>query len=118
MQAFESGPTVEEPCSAEMADYDRVDCDSVTGSSLPSTLCEEAMQLEIKYTKDECVHTLRPRSNERARTQSDWDTLGLYEQGRHRTSFHPGEIGCSGDEANDEYEFDGHVHDICWDPTC
>ena len=24
LQAFESGPTVEEPCPAEMADYDRV----------------------------------------------------------------------------------------------
>ena len=34
------------------------------------------------------------------------------------TSFHPGKIGCSGDEENDEYGFDRHVHDICCDPTC
>ena len=53
-QAFEvSGPTVEEPCLAEMADYDRVYYDSVTGASLPSKLCEVAMQLEIKYM---CTH--------------------------------------------------------------
>ena len=43
LQAFESGPTVEKPCLAEMADYDRVYYDSVTGASLPSKLCEEAM---------------------------------------------------------------------------
>ena len=44
LQAFESGTTVEEPCLAEMADYDEVYYDSVTGASLPSKLCEEAMQ--------------------------------------------------------------------------
>ena len=43
---------MEEPCPAEMADYDRVYYDSVTGASLPSKLCEEAMQLEIKYKKE------------------------------------------------------------------
>ena len=32
LQAFESGPTVEEPCPAEMADYDRLYCDNVTGA--------------------------------------------------------------------------------------
>ena len=52
LQALESGPTVEEPCLAEVADYDRVYYDSVTGASLPSELCEEAMQLEIKYMKE------------------------------------------------------------------
>ena len=56
LQALESGPTVEEPCPAEMADYDRV-YDSVTGASLPSKLCEEAMQLDIKYTKEMNVYT-------------------------------------------------------------
>ena len=40
LQAFESGPTVEEPCPAEVADCDRVYYDSVTGTSLPSKLCE------------------------------------------------------------------------------
>ena len=29
LQAFESGPTVEEPCPAEMTDYDQVHYDSV-----------------------------------------------------------------------------------------
>ena len=47
LQAFESGPTVEEPCPAEMADYDRVS----------SKLCEEAMHLEIKYMKEINVYT-------------------------------------------------------------
>ena len=42
-------------------------------------------------------------------------TLGLYEQGRCRTSLHSSEIGCSGDEGN-EHGFDGHVHDTCCDP--
>ena len=32
---------------------------------------------------------------------------------------HPsGKIGCSGAEENDKYGFDGHVNDICCDPTC
>ena len=57
LQAFESGPTVEEPCPAEMADYDRVCYDSVTGASLLFQLCEEAMQLEIEYIKDINVKT-------------------------------------------------------------
>ena len=48
LQAFQPGQTVEETCPAEMADYDQVYYDSVTGASLPSKLCEEAMQLEIK----------------------------------------------------------------------
>ena len=119
LQAFESGQTVEEPCPAEMADYDRVYYDSATGASLPSKLCEETMQLEIKYMKEMNVYTsCGARSRERARTHSDWDTLGLYEQGRHRTSFHPGQTGCSGDEENDEHGFDGHVNEIWCDPTC
>ena len=50
------------------------------------------------------------------RTHTDWDALGLYEQVRYRTSFHPGQTGCSGDEENDEDGFDGHVGDICCDP--
>ena len=58
LQALESGRTVEEPCPAEMADYDRVYHDSVTGASLPSKLCEEAMQLEMKYMKEVNVYTL------------------------------------------------------------
>ena len=57
LQAFESGPTVEEPCPAEMTDYDHVYCDSVTGASIPSKLCEETMQLEIKYMKEMNVYT-------------------------------------------------------------
>ena len=43
LQALESGPVVEEPCPAEMADYDHVYYDDVTGASLPSELCEETM---------------------------------------------------------------------------
>ena len=57
LQAFESGPTVEEPCPAEKTDYDQVYYDSVTGASLPSELCEAAMQLEIKYLKEMNVYT-------------------------------------------------------------
>ena len=57
LQALESGPTVEEPCLAEMDDHDRVYYDSVTGASLPSKVCEEAMQLEIKFMKEMNVYT-------------------------------------------------------------
>ena len=57
LQALESGPTVEEPCLAEMADYDHVYYDNVTGASLPSEMCEEAMELEIKYMKEMNVYT-------------------------------------------------------------
>ena len=58
LQTFELGPTVEESCPAEMFDYDQVHYDSVTGASLPSELCEEAMQLEIKYMQGMNVYTL------------------------------------------------------------
>ena len=60
LQAFESGPTVEEPCPADMADYDPVCCDSVTGASLLSKSCEKAMQLEINQLHEggERVDTL------------------------------------------------------------
>ena len=58
LQAFESGPTVEKPRLAKMADYDQVYYDSVKGASLPSKICEEAMQLEIKYMKEMNVYTL------------------------------------------------------------
>ena len=47
LQALESGPTVEEPCPAEMANYDHVYHDDVAGASLPSKLCEETMQVRI-----------------------------------------------------------------------
>ena len=40
-----------------MANYDQVYYDTVTGTSLPSKLCEEAMQLEI-YRKEMNVYTL------------------------------------------------------------
>ena len=40
-----------------MADYDHVHYDNVTSASLPSELCEEAMQLEIKTTKEMNVYT-------------------------------------------------------------
>ena len=36
---------------------DQVYFDSVKGASLPSELCEEAMQLEIKYMKEMNVYT-------------------------------------------------------------
>ena len=51
---------MEESCPAEMADYDQVYYDSVTGASLLSKLCEEAMQLEIKYMKEMnmCTHVV------------------------------------------------------------
>ena len=35
-----------------MADHDGVYYDNMTGASLPSKLCEEAMQLEIMYMKE------------------------------------------------------------------
>ena len=86
LQAFGSGLTVEEPCPAEMTDYDQVYHDSVTGASLPSKLCEEAMQLEIKYVKEMNVFSPCEHGAVKEQGLSDWDTLGLYEQGRYRTS--------------------------------
>ena len=49
---------MEEPCTAEMADCDHVYHDSLTDAMLPSKLCEEAMQLEIKYMKEMNLYTL------------------------------------------------------------
>ena len=49
---------MEEPCPAEMAHYDHVYYDDVTGASLLSLLCEEAMQVEIQYMRDMNVYTL------------------------------------------------------------
>ena len=49
---------MEEPCPAEMADYDQGYYDSVRGASLPSELGEEAMQLEIKCMKEVNVYPL------------------------------------------------------------
>ena len=43
LQELQAGPTVEEPCFAETASYVHVYCDEVTGVSLPTHLCEEAM---------------------------------------------------------------------------
>ena len=57
LQAFESGPKVEEPCPAEMADCDHVYHDNVTGAMHPSKLCEEAVQLELKFMKEMNVYT-------------------------------------------------------------
>ena len=57
VQAFESRPTEKEPCPAEMADSYRVYYDNVTGASVPCKLCEEAMQLDIKYMKEMNVYT-------------------------------------------------------------
>ena len=57
LQALESGPTLEEPSPAGMADYDHVYHDNVTGASLPSKFCEEAKQLEIKCMKEMNVYT-------------------------------------------------------------
>ena len=56
LQALEAGPTGEEPCPAEMASYDHVHHDEVDGCV--TNLCEEAMQLEIKYMREMDVYTL------------------------------------------------------------
>ena len=58
LQAPQSGPTVKEPCAAEMASYDHLYHDDVTGASLPSKLCEEAIQVEIRHMKEVNVNTL------------------------------------------------------------
>ena len=82
LHALESGPTVEETCPAEMADYDHLYCDNITGASLPSEMSEEAMQLEIKYMKEMNVYTLCEHGavKEQGLTPIG-DTLGLHEQG-------------------------------------
>ena len=75
LQAFESGPTAEEPCPPEMADYDHVYYDNVTGASLSSEMCERSNAAGNQ------VHERGARSRERARTPSDWDLLGLLRTG-------------------------------------
>ena len=67
--------------------------------------------------KEMNVHPCEHGAVKRARTHAGWD-LGLHEQWRYRTSFRPGQTGCSGDEENDEDGSDGHVCVICCDPTC
>ena len=57
LQALEAGPTVEEPCPAEFASYDHEYHDQETGASLPSQLCEEAMQSVIKYMREIDAYT-------------------------------------------------------------
>ena len=57
LQALESGPTVEEPWPAELANYDHVYYDDVTGASLPSKSCEGTMQLEIECMREMNVDT-------------------------------------------------------------
>ena len=61
-----------------MTDYDQVYYDSVTGASLPSELCEEAMQLEFKYMKEMNVYTLCEHG---AVKEQGLAPMGLYEQG-------------------------------------
>ena len=78
LQPLESGPKVEEPCFAE------------TGASLLLKYVKNQCIWKELHERDECVHTLPAWRYERARTHSDWDTLGLYEPGRYRTSFHVG----------------------------
>ena len=56
LQAIESGQTVEEPCPAQMAKYNHVYYDDVTGASLQSKLCEEAMQVEMQYMREMNVY--------------------------------------------------------------
>ena len=120
LQVLEIGLTGEEPCLAEMTDYDHMYHDNVTGASLPCKMCEEAMQLEIKWNKemDERVHLLRARSRERATPHSDWGTMGLHEQRWLRTSFDLCQTGCSEHEEDDKDGPEGHVHDIRCDTTC
>ena len=101
---------MDEPCPAAMADYNHVYYDNVTGASLSCFLCEEAMQLEIKCMKEMNVYT--PREHGAVKEQ------GLTPIGTRRVFTNKGDTGCSGDEKNDADGFDGHVYDICCDPTC
>ena len=81
LQALESG-TVEELCHAEIANYDHVYYDDVTGASLPSKWCEEAMQVEIQYMREMNVYTpCEQETVKEQRSHTDWDTMGLPEQG-------------------------------------
>ena len=119
LQAFESGPAVEEPCLVEVADYDQVYYDSVTGASLPSKSCEEAMQLEIKYVKEMNVYTPCEHGAVREQGLTPIGTRCVFtnKDDTEHPFIHPCKIGgCSGDAENDEYGFDGHFYDTCCDP--
>ena len=50
-------PTVEEPCFAEVANDDHVNCDDVAGASFLSKFCDEAMHVEIQYMRGMNVDT-------------------------------------------------------------
>ena len=71
---------MEEPCLSQRWPITiELYYDSVTGASLPSKLCEEAMQLEIKYMKEMTVYTLlRARSRERTRTHVRLGHVGFF----------------------------------------
>ena len=49
--AFKSGPVVEEPCPAEMADYDHVQCDNVTCTKKFSAAGHGKMEKKMKKDK-------------------------------------------------------------------
>ena len=78
LQALESGPTVEEPCPAEMASDDH---DDVTDASIPSKLCEEAMQDEIQYMREMNVCTPCEYETVKEQGHPDRNALGRHEQG-------------------------------------
>ena len=92
VQAFESGPTVEEPCPAEMADYDKNSlrqCDRCIASF--QIMCRSSAAGNQVHDGDDCVHALWAWSRERTRTHSDWDTLGPHEQGRSQNILSSGQ---------------------------
>ena len=119
LQAFGSGPTVEELCPAEMADYDHVYYGNVTSARLPSKLCEEAMQLEIKYMNEMSVYSLCEHGTVKEQGLTPIGTRWVFtNKGDTEHLFIRVRTGCSRDEEIDEDGFDGHVCDICCDPTC
>lgn len=51
-----AGPTVEEPCPAQRADYGKICYDEITGAQLPAPLVEEAVELEVEYMRGLTVY--------------------------------------------------------------
>ena len=76
------------------------------------------MQLEIKFMKEMNVYTPCEHGAVKEQGRTPIGTRWVFTNKATQNIPSSGEIGCSGDEDNDEYGFDGHVYDICCDPTC
>ena len=111
---------MEEPCPAEMASYDHVYCDEVTGALLPTKLSEEVFQLEVTYMREMDVYTLC--------TQETLKEQGLTPIGSRWIFTHKGDtehplirsrlVAQETKKTDDQDRLDAHINDFRGDSTC